>query len=1416
MSLSSSPDPLCLVTSSPTKHDPDFGTLKRSSKPLASRSPNVLSSDPFAPSSKLSPSKSITMTTPKGKDGSPWRIKVTVEAEPGESQDENSMSSPTSKRSTRIISQTTSVPLNDAEGQSPVKRRGRPRKSDAALVSNPQTKSVPLNDASSPARRRGRPRKSDTVPALTSQVEAGAEIESGISSPTKRRGRPRKSDAGKDSPKPRTRTPVRRSRRSIVRSPEESQESSAEDESYKPRSRPQTRTRKPERGDSQVPEPILADAMYGPRSLPSPHAQPDAGHNAQQSGRSTRTTRRSVRESRRTRNSDVFSAPPDAHSDESEDQEDQQATPRAASSQPQDDDASMWQSMVSHQNNNQGVPSEEHENSDDELDIVRPDDVGDTTMLHSEEFSMVSLDSLPSMQVARGPKQAEIPEPKALARAKPPVFGTDPIPRHRPHAISRNAISSPIPDVNDSVVSVSYMPSSPPVRFPVRTPSDNQKLKSPSAPPAVEHAHFSPTTADTPKLLNIVSAGRALQGVLGRNEEETSGRRGSADSSTGSQRNEANSQSANFQANLMEEANSHFGDQLNQSTQSSRQETCSKVSTPQDATKDTDTNAPDGSVFDGPSTSSAQNSSSFHRLPTPEESQPYSLTSPPPPVSQLVTEHSTLEPAAQPTQLISPARSHQSQTSEEDDAGAHTPESEADVQQQEQSSSELPSNVDSSLTQKPGENFDAYWQRRREAISRRIAEASPGKVVVINSETSNESGEFSELPQSQEDAKVPEDDIWEEEASRSSETRAAARRQRRERRRQAAEDSENSSVLNTSSHGNERSSGRTAQSSGRGSSSRQDQDAPSSSGSRAQSSSNRESSAPRSSQRASQSNPGSDANESDNTGFWRASSEPRPPFQIPQDRRDDGLSAIMDQIQTPQDQTPRATPQKVPVFKAPYNVGGVFNSPVRSSPLRQQVMFSSPSAVNSSPYQKNQMIVESSMMEELVVEEPETESSEASDIKQLRKELSARRRSSGAFENRRMSQIFDEEDEQIEKQIEEERTQRLSLDHSTANLSKDYTVPSVASVEASQHSRVSATRLSAQSRSGAASRPRNPLFDGPVPRLAPGPVRPNGDDTLRSVDTTHDDGMDIDGEEYSRSSVRQEHSHMMSLNMNRSYPRLFEEQNSIGSQGQGQLHRSSSSINQPEPQPVSQQQQQQQGGGLFGRIWSSIAPFQQESKPEPAPIQPTAAAPQPISQTVHRPSISGEPTPLPKPTRLRHHKDLPKLKPFSKTHFLTLHHIWSRYLSHPAEFSLSHTSNQRLVAQPVFNDCPTPIPGVHGHPPFLPLAVYFDITFRNRGYEVKFPEELIVIAALFMTLLSLDDEAAYMARYGEPLRWEEVRKKGEGRIGGFEVIQRLGFLEVGRIIRRHEALGKPVSTVGGAYVRWPVATPGPGWVPLPR
>lgn len=104
MSVESSPDPLSILA--------DECSLVRQSRgrkgPLAPRSSNINSS----------PTKSMILETKNADGGSPWRIRVTVQAEPG--HDSN----------TKRINRTTKVPLRDAE-TSPVRRKGRPRKTNA-------------------------------------------------------------------------------------------------------------------------------------------------------------------------------------------------------------------------------------------------------------------------------------------------------------------------------------------------------------------------------------------------------------------------------------------------------------------------------------------------------------------------------------------------------------------------------------------------------------------------------------------------------------------------------------------------------------------------------------------------------------------------------------------------------------------------------------------------------------------------------------------------------------------------------------------------------------------------------------------------------------------------------------------------------------------------------------------------------------------------------------------------------------------------------------------------------------------------------------------------------------------------------------------------------------------------------------
>lgn len=170
----SSPDPLALSLNNNTTGE------KRSTsprKPLRTTSPSKQNQSFTMPNVEFSsPAKSMIMSTPRVGGASPWRIKVTVQAEPG--SDEENDGSPSVKRVTRT--KTTTVPLKDPDAQSPVKRpRGRPRKSDVGTAAKPKRAGTPLKRV---ARSRSR------------EASIGAAADVDTDAPPKRgRGRPRKS-----------------------------------------------------------------------------------------------------------------------------------------------------------------------------------------------------------------------------------------------------------------------------------------------------------------------------------------------------------------------------------------------------------------------------------------------------------------------------------------------------------------------------------------------------------------------------------------------------------------------------------------------------------------------------------------------------------------------------------------------------------------------------------------------------------------------------------------------------------------------------------------------------------------------------------------------------------------------------------------------------------------------------------------------------------------------------------------------------------------------------------------------------------------------------------------------------------------------------------------------------------------------
>ncbi|KAF2276717.1 uncharacterized protein EI97DRAFT_432965 [Westerdykella ornata] len=178
-SYESSPDPLnASINSSTSKARP--ARRRMAQTPLASTSPSKQNRQPNVSERLMhlsSPSKSMVMNTGRPGGASPWRIKVTVEAEPENSSDvENT--SPSVRHVERRT--TTTVPLKDGDASSPPKRRGRPRKSDVAGSAKSRRAGTPVK----PRRRRSSVNASMSEPTVLEP--------SSTASPKKRRGRPRK------------------------------------------------------------------------------------------------------------------------------------------------------------------------------------------------------------------------------------------------------------------------------------------------------------------------------------------------------------------------------------------------------------------------------------------------------------------------------------------------------------------------------------------------------------------------------------------------------------------------------------------------------------------------------------------------------------------------------------------------------------------------------------------------------------------------------------------------------------------------------------------------------------------------------------------------------------------------------------------------------------------------------------------------------------------------------------------------------------------------------------------------------------------------------------------------------------------------------------------------------------------------
>ncbi|OCL12293.1 hypothetical protein AOQ84DRAFT_420323 [Glonium stellatum] len=733
-----------------------------------------------------SPTKSMTMRTGGTGGISPWRIKVTVEAEPefdGSDEENVGYGSPRLNHTMRTTA--TTIPLRDPDASSPVKRRGRPRKSDASSTAKSKRSGTPV-------RRKSKPRNSNT--GVTQTSFSNTVVDNASTSTKKRRGRPRKSLQSEADIVP----PDNRGNTSSENTTQEAQfgtvnssygnrslegdaswrvepnysslkslheKYSAEDQIEKPEIRCWD-----QRIKRRVPTPAKTPRLPEGSTQPQ-QRQGEIGH--EQDEESILESQRACGQTKafddhRSTLIGINGNASQCSKTPSSPMNDKLHTPSESDSR---DDADMWRAMVAreHADDEQALGLEDNRskgqdessiedaNGHYELEEVNTISCGDqdTTILESEGFSMVSIDSLPSRQACLSSPPYRNAGINTLRQSIGP--GIDQESLNLPNKASEQ-------DHYDlpSGLSTSFMPSStgltpsntrssPPLAPPKQhTPS--LMTKSPSAPPPISVQQFSPQKASTPKLARVVKAGIALQGVLDPVTEASS--EGPANESLERKIDRLDDLFSGFSEGTRRElrAGLRLGEQIAKQYQ---QRSISKEASPLLSRPSTepDTKAAEDDIFTV-LLKVQQNDASYQRLPTPEDDH-YILAIPSQSSERTDVEYPSLSVPIQSTQLASPARSVDEMSWQADtpkSTGHTTPE--LAVGSLRHIRNAITVQQDSVISPgKYADEFSTYIQWERKAADQQPEKSYSSQVVTTKDDEPEKQDNHS--------------DIWHEEASRS-------------------------------------------------------------------------------------------------------------------------------------------------------------------------------------------------------------------------------------------------------------------------------------------------------------------------------------------------------------------------------------------------------------------------------------------------------------------------------------------------------------------------------------------------------------------------------------------------------------------------------------------------------------------------
>ena len=489
----SSPDPLALSWSD--VNEKPSGRARKA--PLALRSTNSQkSAQTGQPSAEQllqmsSPAKSMVMNTGRSGGASPWRIKVTVEAEPSsgasDGDDAVGYSSPSVRKVERTA--TKKVPLKQPDESSPVKCRGRPRKSDGPAAAKKRNGTPVRRSARAVCKSTDAADESSFVDVSTNQTAAAAKPQKKSDArapkaqepPKRRRGRPKKSIQ-----------------------PEEALfgldvlDSTADD----------AHQDTPPDEEAQAPAGISVASAHVAQA-------PTVSQVRVRTGDTPQTTETAQRIRGR-----VPTPAGDLSCGDSTSDEPTVNTPSSSGGegstldkhrQPDVEEPEPW-----HLDGVAEVDDDSDETGSD-FDREASAMAGETTVLESEGFSMVSAAALPStLAVGSTSKSARPTVGASLTSVEPSslsVLSASRLSRPPDEVLSGQSPAQPVPSQPHSKrPTPSKLQPSPPVPMKEITPVVDSNP--PSAPPPIEPLELNPSKPTAPQIAGVRRAGIALQGVL--------------------------------------------------------------------------------------------------------------------------------------------------------------------------------------------------------------------------------------------------------------------------------------------------------------------------------------------------------------------------------------------------------------------------------------------------------------------------------------------------------------------------------------------------------------------------------------------------------------------------------------------------------------------------------------------------------------------------------------------------------------------------------------------------------------------------------------------------------------------------------------------------------------------------------------